>query len=80
MSENRRLLGVIFFTPVATGFLVGYLVPSRVIMMCLVPVAVLAVNIVIAMVMESQWSLFGVLIGIAIAYPTAFSINRFMHD
>lgn len=74
------MLGIIFFTPVATGFLVGYFVPTRIMVMCLVPVAVLVVNVVVAMVMHSQWSLLGVLIGIAIAYPTAFSINRFMHD
>jgi cytochrome c oxidase subunit IV len=74
------VLGIIFFTPVATGFLVGYFVPTRIMVMCLVPVAVLAVNIVVAMVMHDHWSLLGVLIGIVIAYPTAFSINRFMHD
>ena len=74
------MLGIIFFTPVATGFLVGYLVPTRIMAMCLVPVAVVAVNILIALVLHSHWSLFSVLIGIVIAYPTAFSINRFMHD
>ncbi|MDQ7250081.1 hypothetical protein [Dongia sedimenti] len=74
------MLGIIFFTPVATGFLVGYFVPTRIMVTCLVPVAVLAVNILVAVVLHSHWSLFGVLIGIVIAYPTAFSINHFMHD
>lgn len=74
------MLGLIFLTPVATGFLVGYFVPTRVMVLCLVPVAVVVVNIAIALATHSHWSIVGVLIGIAIAYPTAYSINRFMHD
>jgi hypothetical protein len=73
-------LGIIFFTPVATGFLVGYFVPTRVMVICLVPVAVVVVNVVIAMVLHSAVGVINILIGVVIAYPTAFSINRFMHD
>lgn len=74
------MLGIIFFLPVASGFLAGFFAPTRVIMMCLVPVAVIVANVLYAMAFHSSVSVFGVLIGIVIAYPTAYSINRFMHD
>ena len=48
--------------------------------MCLVPVAVIVVNVGYAMALHSHASLIGMLIGIVVAYPTALSINRFMHD
>jgi len=74
------MLGFIFFLPVATGFLVGFFVSSRIVMMCLVPVAVIVVNIAYAMLVHGGPSLIAMAIGIAVAYPTALSINRFMHD
>ena len=74
------MLGIVFFFPVATGFLVGFFVPTRIMVMCLVPVAVIGFNVLYAMVLHSTFSVFGVLVGIVIAYPTALSINRFMHD
>ena len=74
------MLGIVFFFPVATGFLVGFFVPTRIMVMCLVPVAVIVVNVLYAMVLHNPFSMVGVLIGIVIAYPTALSINRFMHD
>jgi len=46
--------------------------------MCLVPVAV--ARVALAMVQHKAVSLLGIDVGLIIAYPTAFSINRFMHD
>ncbi len=74
------MFAFIFFVPVATGFLVGYFVPTRVMMLCLVPVAVIAVSIGRAMAFHEAISLVGILISLVIAYPAALSINRFMHD
>ena len=74
------MLGIIFLLPVASGFLAGFFAPTRVIMLCLVPVAVIVANFLYAMAFHGSVSVFGVLIGIVIAYPTAYSINRFMHD
>jgi predicted membrane chloride channel (bestrophin family) len=73
-------LGIVFFFPVATGFLVGFFLPTRILVVCAVPVAVIVVNVIYAMVMHSAFSMIGILIGIVIAYPTALSVNRFMHD
>ncbi|WP_395019729.1 hypothetical protein [Dongia sp.] len=69
-----------YFIGLATGFLVGFFVPTRVMMLCLVPVAVISVNIGTAMIFHNALSVAGPLIGLGIAYPTALSINRFMHD
>lgn len=74
------MLGIIFFFPVATGFLVGFFVPTRIMVVCLIPVAVIVFNVVYAMILHGSVSVIGVLVGIVIAYPTALSINRFMHD
>ena len=64
----------------AAGFMVGFFVPTRAMVLCLVPVAVIAVNVVSAMVLHHSISAIGVLIDMVVAYPTALSINRFMHD
>jgi hypothetical protein len=69
-----------FILALAAGFFVGFLVPGRVIVLCLVPVAVIAVNVAYAMVLHTSTSALGILIDMIIAYPTALSINRFMHD
>ena len=74
------MLGIIFFTPVATGFLVGFFVPTRIMVMCLVPVAVIVVNVLYAMLLHHPVGWLGILLSMVIAYPTALSINRFMHD
>jgi hypothetical protein len=74
------MLGIVFFTPVATGFLVGFFVATRIMVMCLVPVALIVVNVGTAMIFHSAFSVIGVLIGLVFAYPAALSINRFMHD
>jgi len=76
----KRVLGIVFFFPVATGFVVGFFVPTRIMVICLVPVAVIVFNVLYAMVLHSPFSMIGVLVGVVIAYPTALSINRFMHD
>ena len=74
------MFAIVFFVPVATGFLVGFFVPTRVMVMCLVPVALIAVNVLYAVVFHSAFSLIGVLFGLIFAYPAALSINRFIHD
>jgi hypothetical protein len=69
-----------FVLALAAGFMVGFVIPTRVMVMCLVPVAVVAVDFGYARLLGGSISAIGVLIDIVIAYPTAFSINRFMHD
>lgn len=64
----------------AAGFMVGFLVPGRAIVLLLVPVAVIAVNVAYAMVLHASIGAIGILADMVVAYPTALSINRFMHD
>lgn len=69
-----------FVLALAAGFGVGFFVPTRIMVMCLVPVVVIAVNVIYAMLLHDSVSVIGVLINMIVAYPTALSINRFMHD
>jgi hypothetical protein len=64
----------------AAGFLVGFFVPSRNWVLILVPVATIAVNLFAALYLGGSFFWVVVLINIVIAYSTALSINRFMHD
>jgi uncharacterized membrane protein (Fun14 family) len=71
---------VTFVLVLAAGFLVGFFVPTRIMVMCLVPVAVIAVNVVYAMLLHESLGVISILTDMVVAYPTALSINRFMHD
>ena len=69
-----------YILSLAAGFIVGFFVPSRNAVLVLVPVATIAVNLFAAMYLDGTFFWVVVLINIVIAYSTALSINRFMHD
>lgn len=64
----------------AAGFLVGFFIPSRNWVLVLVPLVTIAVNLFAALYLDGTFFWLIVLLNIVLAYSTALSINRFMHD
>jgi hypothetical protein len=69
-----------FFLALATGFMVGFFVSTRAMVLLLAPVAVIAVEVAYAVLLHQSINAITVLIDLIIVFPTALSINRFMHD
>ncbi len=69
-----------YILALAAGFMVGFFVQTRAMVLLLAPVAVIAAEIGYAMLFDAPTNAIFILVDLLIVFPTALSINRFMHD